>query len=128
MKKFTSTLVLLVATILVGCGGDTPASISKDIMANFNTMADIFESVKDEASAKAALPKIEAVRKNMRDVASRAKNVKASPADEKALQESMGKEMMTVMGRLGAAKEKLDAKPELLKILEPALKGMENDM
>lgn len=128
MRKITSTIVLLLATILVGCGGDSPESIMKEIVANMNTMAEIFEGVKDEASAKAALPKIEDVRKKMRDVAGRAKNVKTNPAGEKALQESMGKEMTGVMTRLMTARGKLEAKPELLKILEPALQGMENDM
>lgn len=128
MRKITSTIVLLLATILVGCGGDSPESIMKEIVANMNTMAEIFEGVKDEASAKAALPKIEEVRKKMRDVASRAKNVKTNPAGEKALQESMGKEMTGVMTRLMTARGTLEAKPELLKILEPALQGMENDM
>ncbi len=128
MRKITSCLIVLAAFLSVGCGGDTPESISKEIMANFGKLADILESVTDEASAKAAVPKIEAVRASMREIAGRAKNVKTNPATDKLLEDSMSKEMVGYQTRLGTAMGKIMTKPEVVKILEKALEGMENDM
>ena len=129
MKKITSRLILLVAVVLAGCGGgDTPQSLSKEMMGNFNIMASILEGIDDEASAKGAVPKIDAVRASMRDIAKRSKGVKTDAATDKAISESMAKEMPAAQGRIAAALGKLVGKPEVMAILQPAMTGMENDL
>ena len=134
-KTITASALAFAAFLIIGCdsGGDTPASISKEIAGNMRAMAEIFDGITDEASAKAAVPKIEAVRKNMRDVAARAKALpKMSKSEMDAAEATMQKDMMEVMGKLGASRMKLqtviDKHPEVEKILEPALANMENDM
>ena len=129
MKKITSRIILLAAVVLVGCGGgDTPQSLSKEMMGNFNIMASILEGIDDEASAKGAVPKIDAVRASMRDIAKRSKGVKTDAATDKAISESMAKEMSAAQQRIAAAMGKLVAKPEVMAILQPAMTGMENDL
>lgn len=122
--------------MMVGCKGevaDTPATISKDIIANMNAMAAAFNSVTDEASAKAAVPKIESIRANMRGVAARAKAMpKLSKAEMDKFDAEAAKDMPAVMETIGKARMKLEEvfekNPEVRKIIEPALQGMENDM
>jgi len=129
MKKITSRIILLAAVVLVGCGGgDTPQSLSKEMMGNFNIMASILEGIDDEASAKAAVPKIDAVRASMRDIAKRSKGVKTDAATDKAISESMAKEMPAAQSRIAAAMGKLVGQPEVMAILQPAMTGMENDL
>lgn len=141
MKKSIILSVLFLAALLVGCGDggapvvvkDTPETISMEIVGNMKAMSEIFNTITDEASAKAAVPKIEAVRKNMRGVAARAKALpKMSDAEVKAFDAKMTTEMEGVMKTLMPARMKLqevmDKNPEVLKILEPALTGMDQDM
>jgi hypothetical protein len=123
-------LMLMMAAVLVGCGGggDTPESLGKEMMGNFRKMAEILEGVTDEASAKAAVPKIEAVRASMRDIAKRSQGVKTDAERDRKMMETMGPEMAELQGRMMAARERLMEKPELMAILEPAMTGMENDL
>jgi len=141
MKKSIILSVLFLAALLVGCGDggapvvvkDTSETISMEIVGNMKAMSEIFNTITDEASAKAAVPKIEAVRKNMRGVAARAKALpKMSDAEVKAFDAKVATEMEGVMKTLMPARMKLqevmDKNPEVLKILEPALTGMDQDM
>jgi hypothetical protein len=108
---------------------DTPESISREIIAIMKTMTAVFNSITDEASAKAAIPKITASRATMRDIASRAKKVKMpSKAAEAELEAKLGQEQAETMTAFAVARGKLLEKPELVAIVEPALAGMENDM
>jgi hypothetical protein len=131
MKKAAMGMVVLAMCVLAGCGskGDTAESVSKEIVANFQELGAILEGVTDEASAKAAVPKIEAVRAKMRDAARRAKTVPKIDAEtEKKIAESTEKDMMAAIETIGAAKARLSAQPELVAILEPAMQNMETDM
>jgi hypothetical protein len=129
VRKLSVLASLLIAICVTGCGQkDTPESLGKEMLANFNKMAEIFEGVTDEASAKKAIPEIEKVRASMRDIGQRAKGVKTDAATEQRMQQTMAKETGEAMQRLLAARARLEEKPDLLAILEPALQGMENDL
>jgi len=138
MKKSIILSVLFLAALLVGCGDggapvvvkDTPETISMEIVGNMKAMSEIFNTITDEASAKAAVPKIEAVRKNMRGVAARAKALpKMSDAEVKAFDAKMTTGVMkTLMPARMKLQEVMDKNPEVLKILEPTLTGMDQDM
>lgn len=125
-----SSLVIMVALLASGCsGGDTAESVAKDMVANMKEMGSILTSVTDEASAKAALPKIDAVRAKMRDCATRAKAApKIDGATEAKINEMMQAGMTEAMGSIVAAQQRLAGQPELMAILQPALEGMENDL
>lgn len=130
MKKLLLMFVL-VFSLLGGCGGsgDTAEKVFADMSANLREMSAILTSVTDEASAKAAVPKIEAVRTKMRDCAKRAKTVRMpDAATEKRLNESMLAVTAEVMPSMAASQARLAAHPELMAIIGPALEGMENDL
>ena len=129
MKMF----VLVLALFLVGgCaenGSDAGDKLFADMSANLRELADILTSVTDEASATAAVPRIEAVREKMRDCARRARDMPRPDAATEARQnEAMQALMAEVMPKIASAQARLAERPELMAILAPALQGMENDL
>ena len=104
----TMMLMLVLAISLVsGCGGggDTAEKVFADMATNLREMSSILTSVTDEASATAAVPKIEAVRMKMRDCAKRAKTVSMpDAATEERLNASMLAVQAEVMPSIAAAK------------------------
>jgi hypothetical protein len=132
MKTMMLMLMLALALSFVsGCGGDgdTAERVFGDMAANMREMSAILSSVTDEASARAAVPKIDAVRARMRDCARRARAVpRPDAATEQALNESVLAVQRDVMPAIATAKERLAAQPELMAVIAPALQGMEDDL
>jgi hypothetical protein len=92
-------------------------------------MSAILTGVTDEASARAAVPRIEAVRVKMRDCARRARAVRRpDAATENRLNESVREMQREIMPTIAANQQRLMAQPSLMAILAPALDGMENDL
>lgn len=124
-------MFVLACSLLGGCGGggDTAEKVFADMAGNLREMSAILASVTDEASAKAAVPQIEAVRAKMRDCAKRARAVpRPDAATEQRLNQTSQAVMAEVMPGLAADRARLAARPELIAILGPALQGMENDL
>ncbi len=122
-------MIVLIATALTGCGGETAEDVAKDMAANMKEMAAILNGVTDEASAKAAVPKIDAVRAKMRDCAKRAKAApKIDAATEAKINATMQATMTEAMASFATSQQRLASKPELLEIIGPAMQGMENDL
>ena len=129
MRKTTFAIVVLAAFVLTSCGGDTAESVSKDMVANMKEMGTILSGITDEASAKAAVPKIEALRVKMRECGQRAKNVlKPDAATEQKIEEAMRSGMQEAMMSIGVAQERLMSRPELMAIIEPAMQNMDQDL
>jgi surfactin synthase thioesterase subunit len=131
MRKIALAITVLMVSFLAGCsgGGDSAESVAKEITANITEMGVILTGITDEASAKAAVPRIEALRAKMRDAGKRAKGVpKINAATEKKIGETNQKAMAQAMQSIGAAQQRLMARPELIKIIEPAMRNMENDL
>ncbi|MCL4209341.1 MAG: hypothetical protein HRU76_00655 [Phycisphaeraceae bacterium] len=129
MRYATFAVTLLLASLLVGCGGDSAEAVSKDMVANMKEMASILTGITDEASAKAAVPRIEAVRAKMQECGRRAKEVPPiDAATEQRIAKMFEKEMGEAMQSIFAAQQRLMAKPELLAIIAPAMENMEDDL
>jgi hypothetical protein len=129
MKNIAFTIIVLAAFMLTSCGGDTAESVSKEMVANMKGMGVILTGITDEASAKSAVPKIEAVRAKMRDAGQRAKKVpKIDAATEQKIALASQQGMMEAMAAIGAAQERLMSQPALLAIIEPAMQNMESDL
>ncbi len=129
----TMLLVLALALSLVGgCGrggGDTAEKVFADMTSNMQEMSAILAGVTDEASAKAAVPRIDAVRANMRDCARRARAVpRPDAAAEGRINAASEAVQRDILPAILAARQRLEARPELMAILAPALQGMENDL
>lgn len=123
-------VLMLAVSLAAGCSnGDSAERVFADMSANLREMSAILTSVTDEASARTALPRIEAVRAKMRDCARRAKSVRRpDAATEKRIDEAMQTMQREVMPSIAAARQRLMAQPPLMAILAPALQDMENDL
>ena len=132
MKKLMMVWLVMVLALAAGCtsaGSDESDKLFADMSANLRELADILTSVTDEASATAAVPRIEAVREKMRDCARRARDMPRPDAATEARQnEAMQALMAEVMPKIASAQARLADRPELMAILAPALQGMENDL
>jgi hypothetical protein len=127
--KTMMPMLMLAVSLVAGCGGDSAERLFADMTANMREMSVILTSVTDEASARAAVPRIDAVRARMRDCARRAKALRRpDAATEERLNESALAVQREVMPALIAARERLEAQPPLMAILAPALQGMEDDL
>jgi len=131
MKTMMLALAL-VLSLVAGCarhGGDSAEKVFADMTLNMREMSAILAGVTDEASARAAVPRIGAVRTKMRDCARRARAVpRPDAAAEQRLDAAAEAMQREVMPAVLADRQRLQARPELMAILAPALEGMENDL
>lgn len=131
--KALMAIVVLAVSLVAGCGsgsgGDDAERVFADMSANMREMSAILTSVTDEDSAKAAVPRIDAVRAKMRDCARRARAVPRPDAEvERRLNEAAQAVQREVMPSIVASRQRLAAQPPLMAILAPALQGMEDDL
>lgn len=131
MKKAMLAMLALLLAVVGGCGGgvDPGDQLMADMAANLREMSAILTSVTDEASARAAVPRIEAVREKMRDCALRARELPRPDAEtEKRYEAELQALMAEVMPKIASDQARLAQRPELMAIIAPALQGMENDL
>lgn len=74
-------LGIVLLTGLSGCGGPSTEELTKELTKNMNDALDAMQSVKDDASADAAITKLDDIAKKMSEL--KGKLAKAKP-DEKA--------------------------------------------
>jgi len=99
-------VLILVAAValpcsLSGCGGDTRSSLMKQLVATVNEVADTLATIKDQASAEAAKPKLKALGERYRDIDKRGKALKEPTPEEKtALEKEYAEPLKSAYGRL----------------------------
>ena len=88
-------LSLMFALLVVGSGcKDTHAKLADESMPIMRDMVATIETIKDEATAKSAKPKLEAIAKKMKSLEERRNKLPApTEAEFKAMLEKHGKEM-----------------------------------
>jgi hypothetical protein len=93
-----------------GCDSKpTHESVTEDSIDKMEEMVEVLKGIKDEASAKAARPKMEQIKKDMEELQKKSKALGEPPADvkqklqekHKAQLEKVTSEMMKEMMRIG---------------------------
>lgn len=115
MKKTLALAAFGAALLCFGCGGDTPESVADDSIDLFTEMTDIMTTITDEATAKEAAPKIEALAAEFKVLMEKGEALGEPSEDvKKKLEEKMSaamdkflKEMMRVF-QIEGAKEQLE--------------------
>ncbi len=113
MKKTFALVALGAAFLCYGCGGDSHESLNDETCDIFTEMTEIMATITDEASAKEAAPKIEALAVEFKDIVQREKSLGDPPDDVKrelekkmsAAMQDFFKEMMRVGQVEGAMKQ-----------------------
>jgi hypothetical protein len=79
---------------LCGCGGDTHESLAASSVTTLKELVATFETVKDQATAKAAKPKLKTLMEQMNKINERQAKLEAPTEDEiKSMDKKYGKEM-----------------------------------
>ena len=94
--------LLVAAFCLAGCDSKpTHESVTQEGIDKTEEMVEVLKSIKDEASAKAARPKMEQIKKDMEELKKKANALGEPPADVKAkLQEKHKPEMEKLFGEM----------------------------
>jgi hypothetical protein len=79
---------------LSGCGGSGGAeSTFKEMISAINEMAQVYESIKDEASADAALPRLQKAAARYRESANKMKAIKVTKSEDDRLEKQFKPEL-----------------------------------
>ncbi len=84
MKKTFALPFLLTAVLVAGCASDDADSMVKQTIAAMDETAQVMSTVKDEASAKAAAPKLKELAERRRKIEEKTATVKTPPPAEQA--------------------------------------------
>lgn len=110
-KPYVVGLVLVVICGFVvwrfiGMGSSGPEGTIKEMISTMNQLADTLESVKDDASAGAAIPKIESAGKKLAALVEQMQAHKLSKEEDKKLGEKYEKEMAAAVSKIKDATTK----------------------
>lgn len=126
MKRLVSFLVISMLAVLPGCGGDSHESLAGESMTVMKDLIATLDGIKDEASAKAAKPKLVSLTEKMQKINERQAKLPAmSEADVKAMESKYAKEMEELQPKMVAAMMRLQFDPAIQKELSDIdMKGM----
>src|SRR6476646_11966115 len=97
MKHMTVLISILFLVLCNSRGRDSHESLTGKAVGTMKEIAALLEGVKDEASAKAARPKLKSLIAQLEDLNQREKKLPALTAEEvKTMNEKFGKEMPEV--------------------------------
>ena len=113
----------LLGLVVGGCESKpTHESVMKDMLGKMKEFVATLEGVKDEASAEAAKPKLQALSKEMKELqATASKMPKASAEEEKRLREKYEPELKELMPKMMAAGMRIASDPKLSAILKDSM-------
>ena len=97
-KPLAAALAVL---LLAGCASDDAESMVKQTIAAMDETAQVLATVKDEASAKAAVPRLKSLAEQRRKIEEKVATVKTPPPEEQAeLQKKYAARLTEVSTRL----------------------------
>jgi hypothetical protein len=115
------SVVAALCLTLAGCG-DTHDSITREMLAQITELNKILDGVKDEASAKAAAPRVERTATKLKEIQDRSTKLgQPSEAEMKAMKAKYEKQMEEQAGKLIGNVMRIGMNPDLSKHLEPAM-------
>ena len=115
MKRFLLPAVVALPLMIIGCGS-SPESVANDVTAAFKKVGTIIDGVKDEASAKAAVPAIQAAMKDVENFEAQMKGFKDVPMEQMAKAQATVMNAMMEMGTKFEALQKRN--PAAAKIID----------
>ena len=112
-----------VALCVAGCDSKpTHDSVAHESMDKMKEMVEVLKTIKDEASAKAARPKMEKIKKEMDEIKKKADALGEPPADvKKKLQEEHKAEMEKLFGEMMQEMMRIGMDPKLAPHVKDAM-------
>jgi hypothetical protein len=124
-RAFTFALVAL-ALCVAGCESKpTHESVTQETIDKMEEMVEVLKGIKDEASAKAARPKMEQIKKDMDEIKAKSKALGEPPADVKQkLAEKHKQELEKVTGEMMKEMMRIGFDPKIAPHLKDTLPSM----
>ena len=127
---FKSALFAFVSTLFLASGAfaDSKQKVMEDAVSMVEEMVTIMISVKDESTAKAAVPKLEALVTKKTAIDERVKKLgldKQKMGEELKKDPVLSKKVQELMAKMMPAMMALSKKPEAMKILEPVMRKLQ---
>lgn len=122
MKIIGTAVCASVLLLASGCGKDTHESVTQEMMASLQETIDLLKSCKDEASAKAAEPKLKAMGKKMEALKKRADALgKPSKEQDEAIKKKFGEKLIeSVFGMMGEM-ARIEGDPKMKAVLKDSM-------
>jgi hypothetical protein len=124
-RAFTFALVAT-ALCVTGCESKpTHESVAQESLDKMEEMVAVLKGIKDEASAKAARPKMQQIKKDMEQIKVKAKALGEPPADVKQkLQEKHKQQVEKVTGEMMQEMMRIGFDPKIAPHMKDALPSM----
>ena len=107
-------VVMLCCALGPGCGGDTFESLADSGVATLKQLVAVFDTIKDEASAKSAKPKLKSLFEEMNRLNERqAKLPEPTEAQVEAVGKKHGKEMEELQMKLASHMMRISFDPKI---------------
>ncbi len=124
VRALAAACAVMICISLTGCKTDHE-SVMKDSISKMKELVSILKGVTDEASAKAAGPKIEAVSADMKKLQEDAKKLGDPPKDKQdELMKKYASELASVQADMMKESTRIAMNPKLSTILEPSMKNL----
>jgi hypothetical protein len=110
---------------LAGCGGSTIDSIARKHVNLFLEVKDVLQDVTDEASAKAAVDKLKAIRDKNDALKAQLQALNPTPGDQKAIREKYEADYVELIKAIHSEETRIRRYPVLKVHLDVALKWLD---
>ena len=129
MKERVKLIALVLAALaLAGCG-DSHDSAMSDMIAAMEELNTVLDGVKDEPSAKAAVPKIEALTRQLQAIGQRVEKLgEPSEAKQKELMAQYGKRMEQLGPKIAGNMMRISTNPKIAGHLQAPMMEMNRIM
>jgi hypothetical protein len=124
MKQALALMSVLFLLTCTGCGGDSADKVADDTVSIMNEMATVMESVKDEASAKAANAKLRDLGERMKALKARQDKLALTPEQKIEMEKKYKDKLEPVLQKLLGEAMRISFDPKL----KPAMDGLEDVM
>ena len=126
MSRRTLTLTLVLPLLLAGCNKPDHESLMKSMVEETERMVTVMQSIKDEASSRAAAPQIRDITTKLQDYKKRAETMqRPSAAEDKRLKQAYEPRIQKATADMQKEAMRIMREP---KLLTPELQSALQDM
>jgi hypothetical protein len=114
--------------VFTGCSKPTPESVMTDMNAKLAELTDVLKGVTDADSAKAAVPKVQAIAADMKKLREQAEALKISKEDAQKVADAHKDQLMKTQKEFQDQMARIAFNQELMGPLSPAFKELGKSM
>ena len=126
--RLVSPLCLALCVTIAAAGCDSKSgheAVADQMVAKMQEMVDVVKGITDEQSAKAAKPKMQALKKDVDELKAKADKMGPAPAAaERRMKEKHGKELERLMGEMQTEMMRIIKDPNIAPHMRETMQGV----